>query len=330
MKPEITRRSFVGGIAAFSILGRWVPFQKKAAGVVVVRGLGVDAPATTFRRAFDFGLGKLLGGDLEKAWTHILVGGDPVSVKLDALSPLATTSEGLAVALLESLFARRLNPWQVTVWEQRASNLKRLGLKLKTRQGRVRVVAVERVNSRGQRPRGYSDVVKYSPKWLGESPQPSRFASLLDPPPPTLINMPAAKHHPLVGVDGALLSLALRSVDLSARFLASAETLTRAVCEIWRRSPLAGHTLTVMDATRLVYHGGPVGLPAWTEPEGVLILGTDPVAVDAVALDLIDRRRVAAHLPPCRDAGMLLLERAEQMGLGNSKPRIVEVSLTTS
>jgi len=273
------------------------------------------------------GLSRLLGSEADKAWGSITSAGGPVSIKLDSRSPLASTGDALAVAVLEALFDRLVQPWQVTLWDKRASDVGRRSWRLKTRRGRIQVNTVENSNLRGGGQPGYSDAIRYPAAWLGDETRPSHYASLLDPAPATLINMPAAKHHPLVGVDGALVSLALGAVDGEARFLASTETLARAVAEIWRRKPLRGHALTVMDATRVVFHGGPVGLPSWVSNEGAIIVGTDPVAVDAAALEIIEEKRTATKLPSCLEQGMVLLEKAEELEIGKARPRIIKVSI---
>jgi hypothetical protein len=293
---------------------------------VVVRGTGDLRTSDSWqnaKRAIDLGLAKLFGMEPPKTWETVLKAGHPLSVKLDGRSPLASTGDALAVGLLESLFDRLLQPWQIRVWEKNAADIQRRSWRLKTRRGVVRVEAVE---SPGRRD-GYIDSVRFRPQWLGKGETYSRFAALLEPPPATLINLPAAKHHPLTGIDGALISLAMGAVDNVGRYYASAGDLTRAVTEIWRRKPLKSHALTVMDASRVVFNGGPVGLPSWTADESAIIIGTDPVAVDAAALDMIVEQRAAARLPSILDIGKAFLQKAEEAGIGKASPRVVEVSL---
>jgi uncharacterized protein (DUF362 family) len=54
--------------------------------------------------------------------------------------------------------------------------------------------------------------------------------------------------------------------------------------------------LTVCDATRGQYQAGPAYHPGFAWPFGGLIVGTDVVAVDAVAADLLDAQRKAKGL----------------------------------
>ena len=54
--------------------------------------------------------------------------------------------------------------------------------------------------------------------------------------------------------------------------------------------------LTVCDATRAQYNAGPTRNPEYAWPFGGLIVGTDVVAVDAVAADLLEKQRKAKGL----------------------------------
>jgi uncharacterized protein (DUF362 family) len=49
--------------------------------------------------------------------------------------------------------------------------------------------------------------------------------------------------------------------------------------------------LTVVDGTRAQHHAGPAAHPGYAWPFGGLIVGTDSVATDAVAADLLKKRR---------------------------------------
>jgi uncharacterized protein (DUF362 family) len=56
--------------------------------------------------------------------------------------------------------------------------------------------------------------------------------------------------------------------------------------------------LTVCDATRAQYHGGPTRNPGFAWTFGGMLVGADFVATDAVAADLLERQRAAKELKP--------------------------------
>ena len=330
-RPALTRRQLLTGLAATALCGPLMRPDDNGR-VVVVRNLRSAAArgVAAVRRALDVGLSRLLRrDDPRSAWSEIVPSPARVSIKVDAISPLSNTGDELISAILEALFDRLVQPWEITVWDRRAADIARRSFRLQTRRGTHEVLASERANSRGEIAAGYDGQARYFPSWLESSArEPSLCTSLLNPPPTVLINMPAAKHLPGVGLDGALTSLAFGSMNNTRRFFLSLETLVRAVVEIWRRrrGPLRRCALTVMDATNVVFHGGPVGLPAWCAAEDAIVMGADPVAVDAVTLEMIDARRREVHLPSCLEEGRLLLEAAQQAGIGNASPRVVEVS----
>ena len=323
----MTRRAFLGGAVSMAVLGAGFHLPDPEPRVALVRGLSPTARWHEAQRAISLGIEKCIGLKETPAWLTALAARRPVSLKIDTRSPLAHTKESVITGMLRILLEQGVQQSEIGVWDQRASDVLRLNLRLQTDSGSIPVRWVEAVNARGDAAVGYGEKYTYTPEWLKDDVQASGYAGLLDPPPPALINMPAATHHPHLGICGALASLALGSVSRTKRFLHKADDLKRAVCEIWKGEPLRGHALTVMDATHIVFNGGPVGLPAWTSPDGSLIIGTDPVAVDAVALRLLNGRRLAAKLPSCLEIGQAFLKSAEEMGLGSANPKVVEVTL---
>ena len=322
----MTRRAFLGGAVGLAALAAGFRAAGPGSRVALVRGLRPNARWHEAQRAISLGIEKCVGRRHD-AWLAELVAKGPISVKIDARSPLAHTQESSIIGLLQTLLEQGAQPRGIGVWDQRASDVLRLNLRLQTGSGTIPVRWVEAVNARGDSDEGYDADFTFTPGWLGEDAEASRYAALLNPPPAVLINMPAAKHHPRLGINGALASLALAAVNRTGRFLKKTDDLIRAVCEIWKGRPLGGHALTVLDATHMVFNGGPVGLPAWTAPSSSLIVGTDPVAVDSVALRLINGRRLTATLSPCLEAGEALLKSAEETGLGSADPEVVEVTL---
>lgn len=324
----LNRRQLLAGIGGFALLGSLIPQESGASRVTVVRGLDPGSGGSllvSMRAALSLGVGALFGTASKTAWGKLLAAGTPVSVKVDAISPIASTSDELIIALAEKLFDHLIQPWDISIWDRSAADVKRRAFNLRSRRGRLEVHSTEKSNLPDARRAGYDSSLGYSPPWLGGSPQSSDFTKLFSPRPSILINLPAAKHHPLVGIDGALLSLALRSVSNTKRFHSSAENLAQAVAEIWRLEPLRTHALTIMDATEIVFNGGPVGLPGWSAREGALIISTDPVAVDKVALDLIERRRIAMSLTSCKENGELLLQKSTELEVGSREPEVIEL-----
>jgi uncharacterized protein (DUF362 family) len=80
--------------------------------------------------------------------------------------------------------------------------------------------------------------------------------------------------------------------------------------------------LIVVDALRVQYHGGPAYHPRWARNYGGLILGSDPVAVDAVGFGIIDELRTTSGLESLKGTKRepIYIKTAAGYGLGNDDP----------
>ena len=89
--------------------------------------------------------------------------------------------------------------------------------------------------------------------------------------------------------------------------------------------------LSVIDATVSQCHGGPAYSPAWTWEKGSVLLSLDPVALDAIALEIIDTQRVLRGLKPLTEEERYprWLDTAESLGLGAARPDRIAVKVAS-
>jgi hypothetical protein len=87
------------------------------------------------------------------------------------------------------------------------------------------------------------------------------------------------------------------------------------------------HRLTILDALIVQYHKGPSFHARWAERRETLVFGLDPVAVDAVGLDIVEGRRKAKGLPTLAEDGrpVRYLATAEKLGLGAAAPASIRL-----
>jgi uncharacterized protein (DUF362 family) len=85
--------------------------------------------------------------------------------------------------------------------------------------------------------------------------------------------------------------------------------------------------LAVCDATRPQYNGGPPSRPVWQWSYGGIVMSTDAVALDRVALEILERKRTLEGLPQLAAEGRpaRYLESAAARGLGNADLSAIEV-----
>lgn len=122
--------------------------------------------------------------------------------------------------------------------------------------------------------------------WDRDSSKPEQFTAL--------INVPGMKSHWLSGV--------AFSIKNYCGCYPTPSQLHGDACadlgKMFEHPPLKGKTrLIVMDALRVLYHGGPQIDPRYLWDYQGLIFGTDPVAVDAVCLNIIQKKRNEVQPP---------------------------------
>lgn len=188
----------------------------------------------------------------------------------------------------------------------------------------------------------------YDPQWYYDSPLPSRAESALTTvddveervvseaerksylPAPLMfdvdfwINLPGCSDHPVIGVNGALVNATLWNASNTLRFFRSPATAPAAVAEMFAIPELrAGHVFTMISLERYQFIGGPIFNSLYTRSEPRIWLSANPVMIDALMLERIDRGRREAgfrELP----ADLRLLLYGQQLGLGAGNVHLVE------
>jgi uncharacterized protein (DUF362 family) len=113
-----------------------------------------------------------------------------------------------------------------------------------------------------------------------------------------IINVPNMKDHGASGVTGCLKNIAYGNFSNVARSHRDARTHTLSfIGTLAAVEPLRSRTvLQVMDGLRGVWHGGPFSPDReFRFYPRQMMFGTDPVAIDRLLIDIIDRKRAAEH-----------------------------------
>lgn len=143
-----------------------------------------------------------------------------------------------------------------------------------------------------------------------------------------VVSLPVLKDHGSAGITGALKNLSHGLVNNVARSHSSADTnvCNQFIPEVVSHPILRKKcVLHVMDGVVGVYQGGPFGYAkdaAWTWEANLLMLSTDPVAMDRVEWDMIDAKRKQMGLAPVGAVGKLGHD-AEREGFDMRQPQHV-------
>jgi hypothetical protein len=201
----------------------------------------------------------------------------------------------------------------IIVYDRNSNQLEVLGYHMLVPPG-IRVVGLDqRWSVKGETRAGYDPDVYCEMDCFGERETRSYLASIVATEATKIINLPCLKEHNASGVTGCLKNLAYGSFNNVARTHVDPKTYTDPIIAVMcAAAPLrAKAVLHIMDGLRAVYHSGPF---AWN-PEFVweaktLLIGTDPVAVDRIELETVEKKR--------RDVGVPSLWDRDPAHLGTS------------
>jgi hypothetical protein len=126
-------------------------------------------------------------------------------------------------------------------------------------------------------------------------------------------------------VSGNLYGLAAGSVDNFARFEVDGARLATAVPEIYALPALSDHVvLNIVDALICQYEGSERGLLHYSATLNELRFSRDPVALDVLSLQELDRQRGLANAPAVKP-GQDLYSNAALLELGSNDLKNIRV-----
>lgn len=141
---------------------------------------------------------------------------------------------------------------------------------------------------------GYDMGIYCDASFFGEWETRSYMASIVAREVTKIINVPTMKDHSAAGVTGCLKNLGYGTFNNVARShrapYSFTDPLIGVMCSV---EPLRSKAvLHIMDGMRQVWHGGPLTqVQDFIYPAGMLYLGTDPVAMDTLELETIEKKR---------------------------------------
>jgi len=241
------------------------------------------------------------------AWRSLVSTQDVVGIKVfSAPGPNSGTRVAVVAAVVEGLLAAGLPPNHIIVWDRQITDLRLAGFgELSDRYG-IRVA--------GSAQAGWDENTFYNPDspilgnlvWgdfefgkKGDGVGRKSFVSKLVSREMTkIINITPLLNHNEAGVSGNLYSLATGSVDNLIRFESSQQALTTAIPEIYSLPSLSDHVvLNITDALICQYEGGERALLHYSAILNQLRFSLDPVALDVLSIQELNRQRQLADEP---------------------------------
>jgi hypothetical protein len=143
------------------------------------------------------------------------------------------------------------------------------------------------------------------------------------------INLPVYTDHPVLGVNGALVNATLWNASNTARFFRSPANAPAAVAEMSAIPELRETWMcTIASLEEYQYIGGPYFNSLYTKSEPRVWLSNDPVMMDSLMRDRINRARRKEGFDPISE-DIRTLEDAEMLSVGSThtaNARIIRVN----
>jgi len=257
------------------------------------------------RSMVDRGILKLTGkADVASAWRSCVSTQDVVGIKVySAPGPNSGTRPAVARAVAEGLIEAGLEKSNIIIWDRRLADLRLAGYDA--------VASACGVRLAGAAHAGYDSNVFYDNAVFGslvagdldfdqngaKTGRKSYVSKLVTRQLTKIIIISPLLNHNQANLCGCLFSLSMGSVDNTLRFQSDGSRLAAAVPEIYALPALSDHVrLCMIDALIGQYQGEETSLLHYSSELNQIWLSKDPVALDALGGQELDRERQAANM----------------------------------
>jgi len=244
------------------------------------------------RQMLEQGMKELTGeASLGAAWAKFIDPKDVVGIKINPSgAPACCSSPELVREIITAVRSVGVPSERIVVYDRFGYEMDIGSYQLLMPPG-IRVVGVQ-----GDRldAAGYDANVYCQADFFGEWETRSYMASIVASEVDKIINVPTLKDHSASGVTGCLKNLGYGTFNNVARSHRPPYSFTNpligVMCSV---EPLRSKAvLNIMDGTRMVWHGGPLTQNQnFIDQAGILMVGTDPVAMDTIELEMIEKKR---------------------------------------
>jgi hypothetical protein len=271
-------------------------------------------------------------GNVRDAWRSLVSTQDIVGIKVYSTpGPNSGTRPAVVASVVDGLLSIGIPAKHIVVWDRQLGDLRLAGFSDLAKKYGVRLA--------GSVQEGYDEKVSYDAALLGTPVwgdlefgrtgtgigRKSFVSKLLTRGVTKIINVTPLLNHNLASVSGNLYGLALGSVDNVGRFESEPERLATAVPEIYAMTNLSDRVvLNITDALICQYEGGERGLLHYSTTLNQLRFSRDPVALDVLSIDELNRQRKAADAPTIKD-NLDLYHNAALLELGVDDLKKIDV-----
>jgi hypothetical protein len=272
--------------------------------------------------------------DEATAWRHFVSGNDIVGIKIDTQSgQLESSRRPVVEAIAQGLIAAGVSATNIYIFDRDPLSMQAAGYLLPGVTNLVREVSI--IGGTGWDPNVYfqnnlTGKLIWGDLLFGQSDEQlskrSHLPKLVTTTITKLINVPVLHDHDVCGLSGCLYNLSLGMADNTRRFEIMGQHGDPMIAEIYGMPLLRGKVvLNIMDGLIAGYAGGPGFKPQYSWNYGALYFSVDPVAIDALAVELLDTKRREAHIPLIAPHATYITT-ASHLGLGQSERAKIDLS----
>ena len=226
-----------------------------------------------------------------EAWAKFIQPSDIVGIKINPSgAPACCSSPEIIREIISSVQSLGVPARNIVVYDRYSYEIDLASYQALLPAG-IRIVGIQEAFASGG---GYESNVYCDANFFGEWETRSYMASIVIQEVNKIINVPTMKDHSASGVTGALKNLAYGTFNNVARTHRAPYSFTNPLigmmCTV---EPLRSKSvLHIMDGMRQVWHGGPLTqVQDFIDQPGILLAATDPVAMDTIELEAIEKTR---------------------------------------
>jgi uncharacterized protein (DUF362 family) len=250
------------------------------------------------REMLERGMRELTGEkEPRQAWSKFIQPEDVVGIKINPSgAPACCSSPEIVREIVAGVQSAGVPARNIIVYDRYAYEMDIGSYQALVPRG-VRVTGIQ---ERKLDASGYDPNIFCEANFFGEWETRSYMANIVASGLTKIVNVPTMKDHSAAGVTGCLKNLGygtFNNVDRSHRRPFSfTDPLIGIMCST---EPLRSKAvLHIIDGTRMVWHGGPLTQNQdFIFPAGLIMVGTDPVAMDTIELEKIEAKRITEGAP---------------------------------
>jgi uncharacterized protein (DUF362 family) len=249
--------------------------------------------------------------DLGRAWSRFVSKEDRVGIKINCLGGrMASTMKEVVDPVVEGLLAAGVADENIMIFDQFGGNMRGARYTWQDKPGKLRVINHEVL--------GYDEALTEVAGARGRLAKTLLWTT-------AVINVPCLKDHDLAGVTCAMKNMVFGCVEKPQLMHREIHV---GLPHFYALEAIRGRVrLNLVDASYVLYDGGPKHNPNATDRYDRVFATTDPVAADAVALRVVEEHRAAHRLRSLtqvrRPATYLAL--AQELGLGIADPERIRL-----